>query len=461
MNEIFGMPPAEWLAQQVRDNQMLVAIVGGMMLGSMLYLLRSIPQRLWRLFLLQCTVVMTVHNDTASYDEIFAFLICRGFVSYKTRRLTLDKRVSMEVNNMTRSVNAGFGASEPDQDHLTLGSGWHVFWYRGRPFLLDHEIGEAKMRERPRTLTIRTFGRSRRVMSEFVREASHMRATSMNDRLSVWTYNGRCWECITQKTRRPLDTVVIDAQQKAGITADLEWFMNNPDWYQERGIPYRRGYLFYGPPGTGKTSLIFALASHYAVPVYMLNLSTLLGDDTLMDALGSLPDGVFLLIEDIDATGVHVEPRKGGRRPPAMDGPAEEESEAEAADPRPRGGVTLSGLMNALDGIASPDRLVTFMTTNHPEHIEPALLRPGRVDRREELGYPGLYEANAMFQRFFPEAGNSAAARFAEAVDASAESYTAADLQELCMEHADNPEGAIDHLRSSLRDHHLEEVSGR
>ena len=69
------------------------------------------------------------------------------------------------------------------------------------------------------------------------------------------------WIRVATRPSRPLATVVLDYKQKAALLNDINEYLHpeTPRWYANRGIPYRRGYLFHGPPGTGKTSLSFAL----------------------------------------------------------------------------------------------------------------------------------------------------------------------------------------------------------
>src|SRR5277367_6565066 len=63
--------------------------------------------------------------------------------------------------------------------------------------------------------------------------------------------------------------------------------------------------------------------------------------------------------------------------------------------------ITLSGFLNALDGVVASEERIIFMTTNHPERLDPALLRPGRVDVKEYLGHATHYQMKQMFSRFY------------------------------------------------------------
>lgn len=141
--------------------------------------------------------------------------------------------------------------------------------------------------------------------------------------------------------------------------------------YITRGIPYRRGYLFHGPPGTGKTSFISALAGHFGYSVCMLSLSErTLDDERLAYLLSNAPPNSFIVLEDVDAAFVSRD--------------LYENSQHKAYEGMTR--VTFSGLLNALDGVASSEERILFMTTNHLNRLDPALIRPGRIDVQSLFG---------------------------------------------------------------------------
>ena len=172
------------------------------------------------------------------------------------------------------------------------------------------------------------------------------------------------------KKQRPLDSVVLDTGITDRLVKDCQEFIENVSWYSDRGIPYRRGYLLHGPPGCGKSSFITALAGHLDRGICVLNLSDrLLSDDRLNHLLAIAPQQTIILLEDIDAVFVS----------------REETTEVKAAY-QGLNSVTLSGLLNALDGVASSEGRILFMTTNYLDRLDPALIRPGRVDYKEYIG---------------------------------------------------------------------------
>lgn len=148
------------------------------------------------------------------------------------------------------------------------------------------------------------------------------------------------------------------------------------------GIPYRRGYLLHGPPGSGKSSFIQALAGSLEYNICVLNLSERgLTDDKLNHLLANAPERTLILLEDIDAAFT-------GR--------------TQSGEAGFSGSVTFSGLLNALDGVASStSQRIMFLTTNHIEKLDPALIRPGRVDLKELIDDATPYQAQELFTRFY------------------------------------------------------------
>jgi chaperone BCS1 len=200
------------------------------------------------------------------------------------------------------------------------------------------------------------------------------------------------WTRVTSRPSRPMNTVVLDAKQKDALIADVNEYLSptSPQWYASRGIPLRRGYLFHGPPGTGKSSLSFALAGLFGLDIHVISLlEPTLTEGDLQQLFNNLPKRCIVLLEDIDTAGLHredkaddsrsdneyekVSPNGGGGR---RGGPRSTAVETEATST----GISLSGLLNAIDGVASHEGRVLIMTSNFPEKLDAALIRPGRVD---------------------------------------------------------------------------------
>lgn len=218
------------------------------------------------------------------------------------------------------------------------------------------------------------------------------------------------WQSRADLPPRRLPSVVLPAGQLEALAADLAAFLEREDEYARLGMPWRRGYLLQGPPGTGKTSVVKALASHFNLDLWYVPLGDLGKDMSLINLLNEVQPRSMVLLEDVDI--YHAATSR------------------EAADGR----VSLSGLLNALDGVATPHGLITVLTSNEPKVLDAALVRPGRVDRVEDVGYATTEQARRLFTFFY----GAAPRRPWVAGDQT----STAELMEVFKRHLDDPAGA-------------------
>lgn len=191
------------------------------------------------------------------------------------------------------------------------------------------------------------------------------------------------WSRRNDLPRRNPATVVLPDGQMERLINDLDTFLASEEKYDSLGVPYHRGYLLHGPAGTGKTSVARAIATHFAMDIYYLTLSDLDKDTKLLQMVSAVTSGSMLLLEDIDV----------------LHATRDREQDSESGDEAGR--VSLSGLLNALDGVASPHGIIVFMTTNHVDRLDPALIRPGRVDLSEHIGYVTMTQLEGLFNMTF------------------------------------------------------------
>lgn len=330
-------------------------------------------------------------------------------------------------------------------------------WYKKRPLIIKYSKRETanSSDNAIENYSVTVFGQDRSRLESFVEEISTFRKIE-EGRLLVYTQNNGGW-LWSSKRKRTFDTVYMPEKQKKDILNYITNFNKNEAWYNIRGIPWRLGISLEGPPGTGKTTIATALASWFDRPLYSLNLSTVGGDEALQKAFLSVDRDGIILIEDIDSYGV-AQKRSETFEPemvPAPENESELKKAAEAGSPiaqtkqQKSYGVTLSGLLNAIDGVAATEGRILIMTTNHPEKLDPALVRAGRIDRRIFIGKLGMPEVEAMFRCFYPEATPTQMETlkgYAKLVN-----LTAANWQGLFIQHHDSLETLIEGFETSTR----------
>ncbi len=298
-------------------------------------------------------------------------------------------------------------------------TGRHWFVLDGQLVRLDRDLND-KAKSGPsgtplETLTVTLpFGR-RQTIERWIAKGAEMEARMARIGPPLHIHIDTYWTRAGEVMRRPISTLVAEDDRLARLLEDVRWFYGARDWYAARGVPWRRGYLLHGPPGTGKSSAIRAIASEMELGLAILDIGRkTLGDDQLSEALADAPSDAVLVFEDVDA---------------AFAGRA-------ADDAR---GISFSGLLNAIDGVAAQEGRAIFMTTNHIERLDPALIRPGRADMHVELGLVGPRAAKALFLRFFPDE-EALAKRFETALADG--QYAPAALQGWLLANASDPGAA-------------------
>jgi hypothetical protein len=200
--------------------------------------------------------------------------------------------------------------------------------------------------------------------------------------LEVEEWNGEEWTPRASVVCRSPESVVIPSALRERLKKDATEFASSKKWYFQNGVPYRRSYLFHGPPGSGKTSYVQVLASDLdRQRICILNLVDKgMTDKSLCDAISTAPDDSIILLEDIDA----IFTTESASRVMGIGSP----------------NLSFSGLLRALDGIDTPNNVVFVLTSNHPEKLDPALVRDGRVHVSAKFDWIVPEQSENMFKRF-------------------------------------------------------------
>lgn len=206
--------------------------------------------------------------------------------------------------------------------------------------------------------------------------------------LRLYSYEGtsssNSWRSVKFEHPFTFDVLALDPEVKRTVIDDIDRFMKKKEFYKKVGRAWKRGYLLYGPPGTGKSSLIAAMANYLEFDIYDLQLSSVFNDSVLRRLLLSTSNKSILVIEDIDCSLGSAVCRKH------VHGDGEDDDSSSSSDDSHKGAqISLSGLLNFIDGLWSScgDERIVIFTTNYKDKLDPALLRPGRMDMHIHMSY--------------------------------------------------------------------------
>ena len=307
--------------------------------------------------------------------------------------------------------------------------GRQSFFHNGRYFELSLEVQDT-MRQgwagtifsQEETMTLSCVGRSPQPIKDLLKECrdhylEKSKASTVVRRPATKESRSRgrnFWTTVASRPSRPMSTVVLDNTQKECVLADINEYLHpsTPRWYANRGIPYRRGYLFAGPPGTGKSSLAWAIAGVFGLDIYCISLvDPSLTEEDLGLLFTSLPRRCIVLLEDIDSAGLirrqemDLKNAEGDTVTISAEIAnaiiATKDMIKKKKDSGDNQGISLSGLLNAIDGVASHEGRVLIMTSNFPEKLDDALIRPGRIDLRVDFTMATRYQIRELFTRMY------------------------------------------------------------
>ncbi len=277
------------------------------------------------------------------------------------------------------------------------------------------------------------------VMADF--QAAESQAST---ELELQEFSGYSWDALSSKALKAVGNYVYADGLVDFLVQDIRRFLGSKARYARLGIPYHRGYLLHGPPGTGKTTLVQVVASQIGFGVSHLVANEELDDQRLALAFRSASRTHLVLLEDVDS----LFPRRA-----AGDGSSilagEAATGAAAADGdeavggrhhrrRRKSAITLSGVLNALDGVSAAEERIYFLTTNYYSRLDPAIVRPGRCDVSVLVDHANAAQIGTLFHKFYGVEENEEA--FVRAL--AGKTVTPADLQGYFLKH-DSAKAAI------------------
>lgn len=412
-----------------------------------------------RLFFAYFTSSVYINNVDDLFEHIISWVATQNLSKAARSVKAVMQSGEMWDESLTSSIDeADVDDGAQDEDGMFNFTKWvsrfppryepyfgsHRFWYGRTLFWFNRSprnsqmvfLGGNKDTEQ-QLLQLTCVGRSTRPIKDLLK---HVIASALEKKKALTVIRratprdhqswGGPWMTVASRPSRPLNTVVLDDEQKRRVLRDMNEFLlpSSPRWYATRGIPYRRGYLFHGPPGTGKTSLSFALAGIFKLDIYVISLlESSVTEADLNHLFSNLPRRCVVLLEDIDTAGLRRDEKSNINQETGDDEFAgtnaknkttavEDDGNLTASEiakairsanhnnkssDDSKNGISLSGLLNAIDGVASHEGRVLVMTTNHPEQLDEALLRPGRVDMQVPFGLATRQQMRELFFRMY------------------------------------------------------------
>jgi hypothetical protein len=339
------------------------------------------------------TYRISVYGDDPIYDDLHAFILVN--TPDKRQKSLVARSVIEEDNNKSEAPDScegkgGNSVKQPKRSRVVLSykgereqavtiDGHRVTVSVDAPTLSGDPANWIRFtKQLERIVLTASSVDGRNAVHNMLREMLNKRTQQPHVSVVRITDRWGSWDTRHDLPARPMSTVVLRDGQAESLQDDLADFLLSEDEYNRRSIPWHRGYLFYGPPGTGKTSVAWALAHHFGLDLWYMPLADIEKDQDLIRLVSAVRPRSMLLLEDVDV--FHA---------------------AKVRDDN--NGVSLSGLLNSLDGVATPHGLITVMTTNDKSALDDALIRPGRIDRTEEIGMLDEDQASRLLQLFYPK----------------------------------------------------------
>lgn len=247
------------------------------------------------------------------------------------------------------------------------------------------------------------------------------KADLIENTIGIYNVDTPVWEFMAHKKCRSMDTIYLPEETKTGVLKSIQKFYDSKQMYETLSITHKMVMLFEGVAGTGKTSFITALASHFGYNLCIMYFNGKIDDTMLTLTIRNMPKKSWLLIEDMDYLFQDKKTHDASKN-----------------------NITLSGLLNILDGVSTKEGFVCFMTTNLKKNLDETLIRPGRVDKIVNFDYATKDQVHKIYKAF--NSVNYTLEKytmFQAALDKLKIKYTTSLLQQYLLKYIDEPDEAL------------------
>lgn len=364
------------------DNQMVAGAITLAFSGAAAWLFKQLPRTLASVIKAQLITTMTFNN--AGWQKEQTFVKISDFLS----------QLTTESGSRTLTVDSVWMDGK-DLMVMSMGYGKHFFFYRGRFMWLDRTQLESGGSERQKEqIRLSVLGRKHAIFKDLIEDNSPKEDSNV---INFSEFKDNSWLVKGKINKRPMKSLALNPKTREMFVSNMDHFLNNKEEFYKLGLPHKMTWVLHGVPGSGKSSIIRSLASDYDMNVCNLPLSGL-SDNNFRDAVMSAPSNSIIVIEDFDSCDAVS--KRGN-----VSG---EEDDAITKEVKQLSFLTLSGILNTLDGVVSLDGKIVILTTNCIESVDTALLRAGRVDQIIELPkidgaavksyFEGLYDVTIDFE---------------------------------------------------------------
>lgn len=413
-------------------------------------------------FLTTSVELMVSDEDDTVWIKKFILMQCRGKLAHvrirnrEIRRRYYEDSDDEESDHMVDdSSDSGFNDSDSKKSQKNefnindlidpLTSNRSVFFWYKRTLIRVNRVASGGGIFSSDIFQFTAYAtRNKQILLNMIEEARQLAEEKPEKFISYYkaAIDSECWRLVRQNKPRAISSVVLKEGITKVIQDDVDDFIKSRKWYTDRGIPYRRGYLLYGPAGCGKTSFVKAISGSIGYDIYEIPLSDRGLDDQILSSLmQDIGSKGILLLEDVDSVfGARMQDEERAQENDVVTG--------KLSVREMKSSVTFSGLLNAIDGVTSKENYIIFMTTNHRDRLDSALIRPGRIDIKQLIDYPDEDQIVALFSQFYPECDREIGVKFASTVKNLKCQPSVAQIQGIFLQHKHKPEENVTDVES-------------
>lgn len=374
-------------ANPIAQGGLLTVLAGGILGG-----IYSYSSSAWHLIKNQCISELQINSDKdyKLFEAMEFWLSLNRDKIYSKTFQPIKMSDDEDMYLSKSSLKPTFEDVSKKGIHFTLGEGTHFMFYKKHLLLINKylsrrgEMGGSRGTGDGDKIYIQSLSMNfnTHLFSDIVSDSMVKYQDYKKDKISMYATGGYSFSDNQKKiNKRKLSSVILKDNMEQEIMQDVNYFLDGKDFYTESGLIYKRTYLLYGVAGTGKSSLMKAIASELHYDIYNLSMKDLFSTEKKNNALGciyEIPPNSIICIEDL-----HV----------FFD------SEDSNKD--------ISLLLQFLDGLATPEDCLIFLTANDISKIPEVILRPGRVDKRVYFDYCDKKQfvkiANRLFKNKYTE----------------------------------------------------------